>query len=87
MPGQNLKILKEKNWKGLHLTRISRAGNPTQSDSAHELALSAMPPDAKAISQCVYVGFNNTGQSTFDRKAEEMKAFLKRNPVPKEFLK
>ncbi|WAC11481.1 hypothetical protein [Dyadobacter pollutisoli] len=25
-------------------------------------------------------------QSTFDRKAEEMKAFLKRNPVPKEFL-
>jgi hypothetical protein len=26
-------------------------------------------------------------QSTFDRKAEEMKAFLKRNPVPKEFLR
>jgi len=26
-------------------------------------------------------------QSTFDRKTEEMKAFLKRNPVPKEFLR
>jgi hypothetical protein len=28
----------------------------------------------------------NPQQSTFDRKAEEMKAFLRRNPVPKEFL-
>ncbi|WP_291033050.1 hypothetical protein [Dyadobacter sp. 50-39] len=43
-------------------------------------------PDAPSISQCVYVGFTNTSQSTFDRKADEMKVFLKRNPVPKEFL-
>ncbi|TLV00991.1 hypothetical protein [Dyadobacter luticola] len=33
------------------------------------------------------IGITNSGQSNFDRKAEEMKAFLKRNPAPKEFLK
>jgi hypothetical protein len=38
------------------------------------------------VSTRVDVEFSNPGQSTFDRKAEEMKAFLKRNPVPKEFL-
>ena len=27
-----------------------------------------------------------TGSSTFHRKAKEMKAFLTRNPIPKEFL-
>ncbi len=42
---------------------------------------------APSISQCVYAGFSNPRQSTFDRKAAEMKVFLKRNPVPKEFLR
>lgn len=87
MPGQNPKTSKEKNSKGLHPTRISSPNGSTRPGSSHGLVISVMSPDVQAISQCVYVGFRNPGQSTFDRKAEEMEAFLKRNPVPKEFLK
>jgi hypothetical protein len=87
MPSQNPKTSKEKNRKGVQPTTISGTSVPTHLDTSHGQFISMMSSDVPSISECVYVGFSNPGQSNFDRKAKEMKAFLKRNPVPKEFMK
>ena len=89
MANQHSKTAKEKSLKGLrHLAITGTKGSvyPKKSTGLLLMKNSSAIPSVQPKSLSHYDNFNNSGKSTFDRKAEEMKAFLKRNPVPKEFL-
>lgn len=87
MASHNQKITKEKTLKGLQPTKVSGHKGSVHPNTSHGKYVTVISAEIPSTSPCIFDGFSNPGQSNFDRKTEEMKAFLKRNPVPKEFLK